>query len=86
MGEQGDHKLAEPKRLVDDRIHPLKLLAYAMGIRSGTHMRSNGMPRWLAAHACRARGDAEEHWWWMHGFNVGYELHDPKEGLAKLLK
>jgi hypothetical protein len=80
-----DLKLAEGRRLVDERIHPQKLLAYSRGIRSGTRMRRDGMPRWLGEHECGARVDTEEHWWWAHGFNVGYDLRDPTEELFNLL-
>jgi hypothetical protein len=86
MHEEIDQKSAESRRLADDRIHPRKLLAYSRGIRSGTRMRGEGMPRWLGEQECGARVDTEEHWWWMHGFDVGYDLRDPEEELFNLLK
>jgi hypothetical protein len=84
--EEIDRKSAICRRLADDRIHPQKLLAYSKGIRSGVRVRGEGMPRWLGEHECGVRVDTEEHWWWSHGFNIGYDLRDPEEELFNLLK
>jgi hypothetical protein len=67
-------------------IHPLKLLAYLSGLRSGTRVQRQGVPRWLGEYECGIRQDAEEHWWWMRGFDAGYRVRDPVQELANLRK